>query len=497
MKKKNIVLIISMLFACLGVLAQQKTEGYVILVEGDKVYVDFTEKDVTVGSMLEVAGKEEYMVHPVTGEKIRKEAGGVDLLKVTAVHSDYSEAVFVNSDKMASSVRPGVKVRRQQTVQLASSVAEKSAVKKQTVSPADRIPIVIAPTEVNDINGIGYFGVYVSDMLMEKMMMNDRITLLDRSILDAQLNEIDLAGRYIDAATAIEKGKIKGAKFAIVVTMQKPDVVNVKTGVPLLSVMGALQGLTGTNLGAQYFSNTSTERLKSAVDISARVIDMETSEVVFMCSGSGKAQGKVQLGLEYGALGGMQVNGGINGFKRTVTGQAIDKAFNIVANGLNSFFNGETTARVVSGSSGAVGEGLLKVSKRRLYMDTERLGREDLKSLFVNDSDLYFRYKKAMRWKKWSWMPFVASLAPSITLFVRSGFIAHGGEDGNVGNNILGGFLFFGAGATGTALMCWKCNKDLKAIVYDYNEKVLHGRDTARELSFVAVNGGLGLRFSF
>lgn len=343
MKKKNIVLIISMLFACLGVSAQQKTEGYVILVEGDKVYVDFTKKDVTVGSMLEVAGKEEYMVHPVTGEKIRKEAGGVDLLKVTAVHSDYSEAVFVNSDKMASSVRPGVKVRRQQTVQFASSVAEKSAVKKQTVSPADRIPIVIAPTEVNDITGIGYFGVYVSDMLMEKMMMNDRITLLDRSILEAQLNEIDLAGRYIDAATAIEKGKIKGAKFAIVVTMQKPDVVNVKTGVPLLSVMGALQGLTGTNLGAQYFSNTSTERLKSAVDISARVIDMETSEVVFMCSGSGKAQGKVQLGLEYGALGGMQVNGGINGFKRTVTGQAIDKAFNIVANGLNSFFNGETT----------------------------------------------------------------------------------------------------------------------------------------------------------
>ena len=194
-----------MLFACLSVSAQQKTEGYVILVEGDKVYVDFTEKDVTVGSTLEVAGKEEYMIHPVTGEKIRKESEGVDLLKVTAVHSDYSEAVFVNSGKAASSVRPGVKVRRQQTVQLASSVAEKPAVKKQTVSPADRIPIVIAPTEVNDITGIGYFGVYVSDMLMEKMMMNDRITLLDRSILEAQLNEIDLAGSYIDAATAIEK----------------------------------------------------------------------------------------------------------------------------------------------------------------------------------------------------------------------------------------------------------------------------------------------------
>lgn len=492
MKKKNIVLIISMLFACLSVSAQQKTEGYVILVEGDKVYVDFTEKDVTVGSTLEVAGKEEYMIHPVTGEKIRKESEGVDLLKVTAVHSDYSEAVFVNSGKAASSVRPGVKVRRQQTVQLASSVAEKPAVKKQTVSPADRIPIVIAPTEVNDITGIGYFGVYVSDMLMEKMMLNDRITLLDRSILEAQLNEIDLAGRYIDAATAIEKGKIKGAKFAIVVTMQKPDVVNVKTGVPLASVMGALQGLTGTNLGAQYFSNTSTERLKSAVDISARVIDMETSEVVFMCSGSGKAQGKVQLGLEYGALGGMQVNGGINGFKRTVTGQAIDKAFNIVANSLNSFFNGETTARVVSGSSGAVGEGMLRASRGRLYMDTEKLSSEDLQSLFVSEPNMYFRYKKALRWRKQSWVPLVASLAPSLTLWSLSGM-----SDADGGNMILGGFLFFGSGCAGTALMCWKCNKDLKAIAYDYNDKVLRGRETARELSFVATGGGLGLRFSF
>ena len=413
------------------------------------------------------------MIHPVTGEKIRKESEGVDLLKVTAVHSDYSEAVFVNSGKAASSVRPGVKVRRQQTVQLASSVAEKPAVKKQTVSPADRIPIVIAPTEVNDITGIGYFGVYVSDMLMEKMMLNDRITLLDRSILEAQLNEIDLAGRYIDAATAIEKGKIKGAKFAIVVTMQKPDVVNVKTGVPLASVMGALQGLTGTNLGAQYFSNTSTERLKSAVDISARVIE-------------------VQLGLEYGALGGMQVNGGINGFKRTVTGQAIDKAFNIVANSLNSFFNGETTARVVSGSSGAVGEGMLRASRGRLYMDTEKLSSEDLQSLFVSEPNMYFRYKKALRWRKQSWVPIVASLAPSLTLWSLSGM-----SDADGGNMILGGFLFFGSGCAGTALMCWKCNKDLKAIAYDYNEKVLRGRETARELSFVATGGGLGLRFSF
>ena len=432
------------------------------------------------------------MTHPVTGKRIRKNDVLIGLLEVGETYAEYSVARPQNPT-LIKQLEAGMKIVPH--VQRPATTPERTG-NVDTVD-GDRVPIVIAPAVVNDVVNNGHFGGYVADILMEQMLQCDKVRLLDRSVLNAQMSEIDLAGDVLDPATTIQRGQAIGARYVLQTTMQKPDVANIKTGVPLAAVMGAVQMATGTNIGAAYASNMQIAQLKAAVVISVRVVDQQTGEVVFMASGEGEAKGKSQVAMEYGALGGMQVNGGINGFKRTVTGQAIDKAFNIVANGLNSFFNGETTARVVSGSSGAVGEGLLKVSKRRLYMDTERLGREDLKSLFVNDSDLYFRYKKAMRWKKWSWMPFVASLAPSITLFVRSGFIAHGGEDGNVGNNILGGFLFFGAGATGTALMCWKCNKDLKAIVYDYNEKVLHGRDTARELSFVAVNGGLGLRFSF
>lgn len=485
-------------FLCLALLlalpaAAQKTSGYVILVEGNDVYVDLTENDVKAGDVLDVIGEAEYIIHPVTKKRIQKEAVSAGTLRVTVPHAEYSLAACADKTLLAK-LRAGMKVEKQVRL-TGGGASEKSA--KSTVKPAvsapssQRIPVMITPTEVNDITGIGYFGLYVSDMLMEKLMRNDRITLLDRSILEAQMNEIDLAGRYIDAATAIEKGRIKGARYAIQVTMQKPDVVNVKTGVPLASVMGALQGLTGTNLGAQYFSNTRVERLKSAVDITARVIDMQTSEVVFMCSGSGHAAGKVQLGLEYGALGGTQINGGINGFKQTVTGQAINEAFDFIANGLNRFFNGETTERVLSNAgSKPLGEGMLLASKGRLYMDTDRLSDEDLQSLFVNNPDYYFRYKKARKLRTLSCLPVIWFSGGLICAAVGAG-----GSRPDI--TVTTGVLMMLSGGTATYLMLWKSNKELHALANGYNRSKQQERGYGGELSLVGTPGGVGLRLTF
>lgn len=471
----------------------QKTSGYVILVEGNDIYVDLTENDVKAGDLLDVIGEAEYIIHPVTKKRIPKEAVSAGTLRVTVPHAEYSLAAC--DDKVLQArLKAGMKVEKQ--VRLAgsnpSAQTAKTAVKPAVSAPSSaRVPVMITPTEVNDITGIGYFGLYVSDMLMEKLMRNDRITLLDRSILEAQMNEIDLAGRYIDAATAIEKGRIKGARYAIQVTMQKPDVVNVKTGVPLASVMGALQGLTGTNLGAQYFSNTRVERLKSAVDITARVIDMQTSEVVFMCSGSGHAEGKVQLGLEYGALGGTQVNGGINGFKQTVTGQAINEAFDFIANGLNRFFNGETTERVLSNAgSKPLGEGMLLASKGRLYMDTDRLGDEDLQSLFVNNPDYYFRYKKARKLRTLSCLPVIWFSGGLICAAVGAG-----GSRPDI--TVTTGVLMMLSGGTATYLMLWKSNKELHALANGYNRSKQQERGYGGALSLVGTPGGVGLRLTF
>lgn len=97
-------------------------------------------------------------------------------------------------------------------------------------------------------------------------MMCDKVRLLDRSVLGTQMDELNLSGEYINPATAIQKGK---------------------------------------NIGAQYASNAQIGTLKASVNITTRVVDLQTSEVVFMCSGTGRTQGKSQLSLEYGALGGV------------------------------------------------------------------------------------------------------------------------------------------------------------------------------------------------
>lgn len=90
----------------------------------------------------------------------------------------------------------------------------------QNVNSSDKIPIVIAPAQVNDVVGVGHFGGYVADVLMEQMLLCDKVRLLDRSILNAQMDEVDLAGSYIDPATAVQRAKIQGARYILQVTMQ-------------------------------------------------------------------------------------------------------------------------------------------------------------------------------------------------------------------------------------------------------------------------------------
>ena len=246
--------------------------------------------------------------------------------------------------------------------------------------------------------GVGYFGTYTADLLMEQLMLCDKVKLLDRSILDTQMEEADLAGEYIDPATAMKKGKIAGAKYAVKVTMQRPDVVNVSNGIPLASVMGAIGSALGRNIGAQYASNVEIANLKASVSLTARVIDIETGEVLFMTSGQGFAKGKAQVGMEYGALAGAKINNGAEGFKQTVTGKAIQKAFMTVGRSLDAFFNGRTQSRVMGTASGfgRFDEELYRKGMS-LYSGMTKLNDEDLQSLWFEHSDLFQQYKAAKK----------------------------------------------------------------------------------------------------
>lgn len=403
MKTVRIIVFLTFLLAAVSANGQAVTEGYIISTENGTAYLDLTAANVKPGDLLDVSAAEEYMTHPVTGKRIRKKTETLGTLEVGEVYDEYSVARPVNP-ALGKLLKAGMKVRLRPTSQPQSSASRTSA--SMPAADADRIPIVIAPAVVNDVVNNGHFGGYVADMLMEQMLVCDKVRLLDRSVLGAQMDELNLSGDLLDPSTTISRGKAVGARYILQTTMQKPDVANVRTGVPLASVMGAIQGATGVNIGAGYASNMHFATLRAAVTISVRVVDLETGEVVFMSSGKGEAKGKVQLGLEYGALGGGEINGGAEGFKQTVTGQAIQKAFRRIGRNLNAYFEGRTDKKVVGTMSG----GTLGIDDRmyargyKLYLGTEKLDNDGAQVAFSEQPDLFFKYKKAKRKKVWAYI---------------------------------------------------------------------------------------------
>lgn len=414
-----LLLVVAFCFS-MQVMAQSK-EGIVINVENNEVYLDLTKAQVKNGDQIEVIVEGGYMTHPKTGAKIKKQDETVARLTIKNAYDEYSVA---SSDaqtlqklksgmrvKVASLSEGSAQTETPSSTQPTSSSSLSSwmpsnltSLTSQTIQSElklsdDRIPIVIAPAEVNDVVNNGHFGGYVADILMEQMLLCNKVRLLDRSVLNAQMDEIELAGSLLDPNTTIKRGMGIGARYILQTTMQKPDVANIRTGIPLASIMGAVQGATSTNIGAQYASNMSVAKLKAQVNITVRVVDLQTGEVMFMCSGKGQATGESQVAFEYGALSGGEVNGGAQGFKQTVTGKAIQKAFNQIGRNLTAFFNGETDRKVMGSASGSGinQSGNLIAKGYKLYLGTEKLNKDDISLVFSEHPDLYFQYKKAKR----------------------------------------------------------------------------------------------------
>lgn len=488
-----IAIFCSMLLLSINLFAQEGKSGVIVNIEGSKVYVDITSKSTKVHDVFNVYSEGGYFIHPITKKKIKKDQEVVGKIEIVSTHEEYSEAVPVPQQSIKR-MQTGMEIRKIDATDTSSTgniISEKE----------DRVAVVIAPAQVNDVVNNGYFGGYVADILMEQLMTNNRIKLLDRSVLNAQIDESNLQGDCIDPNTAIERGKISGAQYIIQLTMQKPDVVNVNTGVPLASIMGAAQAATGKNLGAQYMSNANVSILKAFVTITARIIDLQTGEVVFMCSGKGDAKGKNQVSMESGALGGAQINGGAEGFKQTVAGQAIQKAFMVIGKSLNDHFNGKTTAKVVGSATGFGYNGQkLTLRKRHIYNGVDKLSNDDVKTLFINQPELYFKYKKA---RNSLWQPWACYIGFTISAVLLCNYEENklfASPDHTI--EILGSCLCVGGEITLGYLLRHNIHKKLQNIVNQYNSSLSQSYikpkvNNTIALNLVSDNNGLGLRLSF
>lgn len=383
----------------MGLFAQTPTtKGYIMEIEGSSVYLDYNASEVTVGERVQVVSDSKTMIHPITKEKIVKSGELIATLEITEVKSNYSVAGKIFPANALAQLKVGNKVLKIDKTQSTEILKEG----KSTVA--------IAAATINDVVGPGYFGTYVSDMLMAELLNCSKIKLIDRSLLNAQLDETNLkeAG-YIRADQAIMKGQISGIQYMIQVIMQKPDVTNVSTGIPIQSIVsaasavaqiaGAPSGLAdGLIIGSKVTSNVKTARLKSAVSITARVVDVQTGEVLFLCSGTGTSEGEGQTELEGGALGGMQINGGIEGFRQTVTGKAIALAYRKIGNSLRSFFDGTTTEKVISNN---VLYTDLTLRKGKIYQGVNKLTEKEIKSLYEDTPERFFEYKSGLKKQGW------------------------------------------------------------------------------------------------
>ena len=490
MKAKSVWLLIAFLFVCLHGQGQNVTEGYIISIEKDAVCIDLNEKQVVPGDRFDVYKAGGYMTHPVSGKRIRKNDALIGSLEVGETYAEYSVARPQNPS-LLKLLEVGMKV----IPQAKDSAASQGRSGGVNTTGGDRVPIVVAPAVVNDVVNNGHFGGYVADILMEQMLLCDKVLLLDRSVLNAQMSEIDLTGDILDPATTIQGGQVIGARYVLQTTMQKPDVANIETGVPLAAMMGAVQMATGTNVGAAYVSNVQIARLKAAVTISVRVVDLQTGEVVFMASGEGEAKGKSQVAMEYGALGGGQVNGGEDCFKQTVTGTAIQQAFRRIGRNLTSFFNGKTDKKVMGSLSGGFTPDTQMYAKGyRLYMGTEKLDKEGIGMAFADTPDLYFKYKKAKRKKTWGYV--LPAAGATFGFFVG----AAGANTDKVEVVAAAAGIVGAAAIAGGVLLYRSGKKEVQNIVSQYNRlnsstSCYPSEGRKRDFALVLFPNGLRLTF--
>ena len=322
-------------------------DGYIIKVEGDKIYLKTLSRNIKISDVVSVMSKNELIIDPVTRKEVRLEPEVVGHIKITAVQSEYSIGIVYGDAKTV--LAEGMNIRKESTL---------------PVNNYSEAIVMIAPAEVNfpqamntmvgdTYSGGGYIGDYVSAALMEQLLKSNKIQLIDRSILQIQRDELTMANiGEIDYNTMLKYGKIMGARYIVKITMQKPDVATIGNNIPVAGIMRTTQSIAnsyssngnnsyGTSQPIQQAipENVSTRNVKVLVNIAAHVVDLQTGRVLFMSKSTGKASGAPQLSFEITAVGrNTDINQGAD-FFQTITGKAVEDAFKHIGRELITYFN--------------------------------------------------------------------------------------------------------------------------------------------------------------
>lgn len=168
----------------------------------------------------------------------------------------------------------------------------------------------------------------IADMLVDRFVNGHVYSVIERKALDALLREQNFSNSdRADANTAAKLGRILGVDAIVIgsITQFGRDDKNTNVG------GGAIGGLAGRyGLGG-----VGRKESKAAVSITARLINVETGEILASATGQGTSQ---RAGTTLLGSGGSAINAGGGGvdmssrnFAQTIIGEAVNRAVSDVA----------------------------------------------------------------------------------------------------------------------------------------------------------------------
>ncbi|MCS7041762.1 MAG: curli production assembly protein CsgG [Bryobacteraceae bacterium] len=222
-------------------------------------------------------------------------------------------------------------------------------------------------------------GTGISDMLVEELVKGGSYSVIERKALDKILAEQNFSNSdRADPATAARIGRLLGVDAIIVgsITQFGRDDRNVGLG-----------GF-GRSLGKYGLGGTSVRSAKAVVAVTARLVNVETGEVLAVATGNGesKRSGTSLLGAggSSGAAGGGVVDMRSTNFANTILGEATRNAVQQLAQQLNANAGRiEVKARPieglvadVSGSTVVINVGTRAGVRPGMVLSVRRVGRE-------------------------------------------------------------------------------------------------------------------------
>jgi curli biogenesis system outer membrane secretion channel CsgG len=305
---------------------QEIQKAYIIALDDGVIYVDLTAEQTKKGDKYKIIKEGGFIIHPVTKEKIKKKDKISAILEITETEAQYSIAK-VQPVSAYSLLNVGDEIF---TLEKIDIVNNSNLLKKS---------IAVYPVKTT-MGEKGMLGNYVSDLLSQKFYETNKFKVIDRDMLSIQMNEKHLQ-EFVNEGSGATMKQTSVIDYYITGTLYEPDVVRVQGGVPLKGILQLAELASGYDMGSEYASNVKTEKLKAAVKITLRVVDVQTGEILFSRTAEGVKEGQSQIDFEQGVLGGSTVQGGASGFMNSITGQAVNNAIIKLVADIGRFITGD------------------------------------------------------------------------------------------------------------------------------------------------------------